>query len=378
MLDRLLHPLLGPWRSMAAMRRTRREALLMHLGHDKVIGWEDGSPIHSLFIPGEHSLAMIRSRARMFNMVRFGRTVPIVGAFGVTAECECRCSHCSDWDHDGRGLDTATWKQAISDSLALGVYLAIFTGGEPLLRPDLEELIAHVDPGWAVPVMFTNGLHLAARAAALRRAGLRRVLVSFDHADPARHDGNRGVAGIFARAAEGVATCRAQGMLTGISTFADPGRLEDGTLDGLLALARRLQVNEVVLFDAMPIGRWRGRSAVPALGDPYYGRLKAWVDQRQRQERVGIWSYNQIRSLASCGCSAGSTTFKIGWDGEVLPCDFCHHGVGNITREPLETLWNRLSAAARQSNAGGSGCRVLRGAATPAPAEAAACACASP
>lgn len=360
MLERLVHTVAGPFRAWGAMRRLRREALRMHLGHDKVIGWEDGSPVHSLFIPGEYGEPMVRSRARMFNLLRFGRSAPLVCALGMTNACQCRCSHCSAHGQPDEELSTAEWKRAIDDVLELGVYLLIFTGGEALLRPDLPELIAHVDRRRAVPVLFSNGLRLAERAGELRRAGLSRVFASFDVADAARHDAHRGVPGTFAAAAAGLAACRRLGMLTGVSTFADPERLADGTLDGLVGLAREQRVNELAIFDALPTGRWSGRHAIPPDGHPYYDELRRWVEAQQARTRFGIWSYRQVRSWTSCGCSAGTTTFKIASNGDVQPCDFCHRTIGNLRREPLPALWQRLNAMARREGAQGAGCWLLR------------------
>lgn len=361
MLKHLMYRLVGPLRAWSSMKETRRQALLMHLGHTKIIGWEGASPIHTLFIPGEFSSPMVRSRARMFNMLRFGRTMPVLCDFGMTNACQCTCQHCSAWGQQGTELDTTAWKKAVDDSLALGVYVIIFTGGEPLLRPDLAEIIAHVDKDQALPVLFTNGLLLAQRAQELHRAGLNRVLVSFDSPDAERHDANRGVPGTFAKAMEGIAACKKLGMLTAISTFADAQRLADGTMDGLVKLGKDLGVNEVVFFDALPTGRWKNRTAIPPEGHPHYQHLKTWVDARQQEyPNMGIWSYRQVRSLTSCGCSAGTTTFKIAFNGDVQPCDFCHRTIGNITNESLEKLWNRLQGMARRENATGTGCWLMR------------------
>ena len=55
-------------------------------------------------------------------------------------------------------LSTEEAKRLIDDAEDLGVTVIAFTGGEPLLRKDIFELVAHVDENKAVPIMFTNAL----------------------------------------------------------------------------------------------------------------------------------------------------------------------------------------------------------------------------
>lgn len=124
---------------------------------------------------------------------RFGRAVRDLRV-SVTDHCNLRCTYCMPAD----GLDWLPTEQVLStDELIrvlriavteLGVETIRFTGGEPLLRRDLEELIAAVAtlPSRPEIAMTTNGLGLTRRIDGLVAAGLDRINVSLDTVDPAR------------------------------------------------------------------------------------------------------------------------------------------------------------------------------------------------
>jgi len=101
----------------------------------------------------------------------------------LTYRCPLHCVFCSnpvDYARHGEELDTATWKRVLSEARALGAVQLGFSGGEPLLRSDLEELVAHARGLGFYTNLITSGVGLTrARAKALRAAGLDHVQLSF-------------------------------------------------------------------------------------------------------------------------------------------------------------------------------------------------------
>ena len=116
----------------------------------------------------------------------------------VTGRCNLCCVYCRPEGaaHGAAGPDpsVATLRLLVECAAAEGVRKVRLTGGEPLLRVDLEELVRAVSsvPGIAETVMTTNGLGLAGRAGGLRDAGLQRVNVSLDTLRPERMAGMAG------------------------------------------------------------------------------------------------------------------------------------------------------------------------------------------
>jgi len=101
----------------------------------------------------------------------------------LTYRCPLHCVFCSnpvDYARHGEEVDTATWKRVLGEARALGAVQLGFSGGEPLLRDDLEELVAHAHGLGFYTNLITSGIGLtAARAQALKRAGLDHVQLSF-------------------------------------------------------------------------------------------------------------------------------------------------------------------------------------------------------
>ncbi len=112
----------------------------------------------------------------------------------VTDRCNLRCTYCMpadglDWLGTDRVLGTEEFIRVLTVAVRdLGIRSIRFTGGEPLLRRDLEEIIAAVSSLTPAPeiALTTNGVGLARRVDALVAAGLRRINVSLDTVDSAR------------------------------------------------------------------------------------------------------------------------------------------------------------------------------------------------
>ena len=182
----------------------------------------------------------------------------MAATLALTDDCQCSCVHCSAAMRPRRSseLTTSEWKRVIEECLQLGVQLVTFTGGEPLLRRDLEELVASVPPHLAVVLFFSNGLALTEeRLCSLKKAGVYAIQLSLDSADPDAHDAMRGAPGAF-RAVERAARMAVEaGLPVGISTYASNESVDGRRLTKLAALAAEWGVCEISVFDAIRTGR---------------------------------------------------------------------------------------------------------------------------
>ena len=101
----------------------------------------------------------------------------------LTYRCPLHCVFCSnpvDYARHGDELDTAHWKRILAEARALGAVQLGFSGGEPLLRSDLEELVAHARALGFYTNLITSGVGLTpARARGLKAAGLDHIQLSF-------------------------------------------------------------------------------------------------------------------------------------------------------------------------------------------------------
>lgn len=146
-----------------------------------------------------------------------GRTIRCLRV-SVTDRCDLRCRYCGTggdirWLPRESILSHEEVVEIVRVAIGMGIDAVRLTGGEPLLRRGIVDLVAMLGalPGLKDLSLTTNGLRLAERAAALARAGLRRVNVSLDATDPARYreiTGGGDVAAVLA----GIASARAAGL----------------------------------------------------------------------------------------------------------------------------------------------------------------------
>ena len=117
----------------------------------------------------------------------------------LTHRCPLRCPYCSnplELSRASAELDTATWKRVFTQAAELGVLQVHFSGGEPLVRRDLAELVRHANEIGLYGNLITSGIHLdAARLKELVEAGLEHVQLSFQDADTVSGDRIAGLAG---------------------------------------------------------------------------------------------------------------------------------------------------------------------------------------
>ncbi|MFH0964931.1 MAG: radical SAM protein, partial [Planctomycetota bacterium] len=203
----------------------------------KVIAKKGEANVYNLYNPPQPTPAGMRALERKVKEVIFRRIFPATANLAITHRCQCKCVHCSAEpfvDPKRQELTTEDLKTVIDGALDLGASLVILVGGEPLLRKDLCELIAHIDRDKAMPMIFTNGLLLEQAAEQLAEAGLQTLNISIDSSEAAQHDEFRGVPRLYEHAFRGAAKCRGLGILTGISTYATGQNLRDGSLERLL------------------------------------------------------------------------------------------------------------------------------------------------
>ena len=310
----------------------------------ELLSRHDGRWVLNSFLPPFPSPAF----DRMFENLLSGRRLSPVSAYlGVCAQCPYDCWHCSLKGRRSGELPKETWLSAIRQLHGLGASIIGFTGGEPLSRADLPELVEAASRGGAAAVVFTSGACMdGGKAAALGRAGLWGFCVSLDHPDPAECGRLRGSREAYGRAIEALRMAKAAGFYTMIGAVATRTLVDGRLYEGLYAVARAEGVHELRLIEPMPCGRLSQGRDDALLGPERVARLRAFhVETNRRRRLPKVCAFNQIESPEIFGCGAGTQHLFIDSAGEVCPCDFTPLGFGNIRSEPLAVSWERMNAA---------------------------------
>ena len=303
----------------------------------------------------------------------------------TTAACNLSCKHCRRLELDAtRDELTTAEAKAMIDGIAEVARtvpragaggpaghgtggppstILVFSGGEPLMRPDLWELLAHAKAAGLTLALATNGTkvddEIAGRIAA---AGVARVSISLDGADAATHDAFRGQAGSFEAALAGQARLRARGVGTQINcTVAHHNR------DQLPALRERciaIGAEALHLFVVVPVGcgveltesmrlsadevesvlGWLADQAddprlfVKATCAPQFARIA-----RQKGKLPALRGHahgNKAGVNATTrGCLAGSAVCFVSAKGEVFPCGYLPVECGHLRKQAFPEIW---------------------------------------
>lgn len=205
--------------------------------------------------------AALCTRAPSVRQLRFDvATRPFLVLFELTRACDLACRHCraeSVSRRDPEELTTEEVRSVLDDLVALGPPRprVVFTGGDPLKRPDLADLVAHAaSRGLSVavsPAGTTRATHVS--LATLRLAGARAVSFSLDAASPRVHDAFRGVDGSFRWTLDGCRAATQVGLRLQVNTTVTPSTVLE--LPALARLVAELGAALWSVFFVVPTGR---------------------------------------------------------------------------------------------------------------------------
>lgn len=202
---------------------------------------------------------------------------PLLVIWEVTRACALACQHCrasaEDW-RDPRELTLDEGRRLIDDVAAMGTPLIVFTGGDPLQRQDLEDLVRH-----AVARKLTVGTIPAVtprisreRIISLRDAGVHQMALSLDGETAAKHDAFRRVEGTFALAMNAATWIREAGVPLQINSVFGAWNFND--FDAVAELVVSLGIVFWEVFFLVPTGRGAGlQSCTPQQMEVLFGKL---------------------------------------------------------------------------------------------------------
>jgi MoaA/NifB/PqqE/SkfB family radical SAM enzyme/SAM-dependent methyltransferase len=260
----------------------------------------------------------------------------------VTNRCCFDCWHCYNAGRSQKDLPLATLVSLVSDLQQRGVVMVTLTGGEPLLRADLEQICGAFDDRSTV-ILGTTGWGLTAeRAHGLKDAGVFGVGISLDSDRPAEHDAKRGRDGAFGAALDALATAGGAGLYPYVVTVADAQMLRPERFIPFMEFAGRRGAVEVHLLEPSATGKLAGRTDA-MLTDAHRQIILDYQRQVAAREDLPVLStFTYLESPDSFGCGAGLTHIYVDGSGELCPCNLVPMSFGNVASEPLDAILDRM------------------------------------
>lgn len=252
--------------------------------------------------------------------------------------CNVHCEHCSIKPFQGRknarSLTPEDVKDLFRQADAMGLSRVTITGGEPLVFPDLDELVAAIDPRKFYINCDTNGMLLTSPVARhLKSIGVDRVQLSVDSLDPAVHDAFRGKEGLHAKAMRGIRAAWEHGLSIFIQTVVTKQRLYSVEFTDFLRYFNDMGIGVFVSY-AKPVGAWAGNFDV--LIDRNDMRYMETLEKEFK-----VFTHLTKAYGTDMGCISVKGMFSVTQYGDVLPCPYIHTSIGNIFEEPLQTIIDR-------------------------------------
>jgi radical SAM protein len=183
---------------------------------------------------------------------------PFLAIWEVTQSCDLACKHCraaaQPIAHPDE-LTTTEGKALIDQIAAMHVPIFVFTGGDPLKRKDVFELIRHAADQGVKVALTPSATPLLTREAIfqLKAAGLVRLGISLDGSTPEIHDAFRGLSGTWARTIQAIEWANEAGIPIQVHTTISRHNAHD--LDNLCALFEKLAIVMWNVFFLVPVGR---------------------------------------------------------------------------------------------------------------------------
>jgi MoaA/NifB/PqqE/SkfB family radical SAM enzyme/SAM-dependent methyltransferase len=271
--------------------------------------------------------------------------------FAVTNRCGYKCWHCYNAGRSQNDLPLAKLREVARTLQELHAVRVTLSGGEPLLRSDLEDIAASFDDSTYLNLNTTGAGLTPERARSLRDSGVFACGVSIDSADPDEHDRLRGIPGAFTTALRGIDNAAQAGLYPYIVTVATHDMLKPGRIEEFLRFAGGIGAREVHLLEPCATGKLAG--VRDALLDK---REKEGIIECQKKTAGDmslpiLSSFLYLESPEAFGCGAGITHLYIDGAGEVCPCNLVPLSFGNVLNDPLKKILEKMGAYFRQPRA---------------------------
>ncbi|HEX9261088.1 MAG TPA: radical SAM protein [Candidatus Bathyarchaeia archaeon] len=276
--------------------------------------------------------------------------VPLVVSWNITRKCNLKCDHCyiNATKDEYRGELTTDEAKRLMDQIAeVSRPLLILSGGEPLLRTDIYDLLSYgAGKGFRMGLGSNGSLIDEAVAKKLKNAGAKTVSISLDSSIPELHDEFRGVEGSWKKAVGAIKALKKNGLLVQVNTTVTQQNYEE--IDKIMSLAEELEVENFHLFFLVPTGRGTKIADIsPAMYEHMIKTTFAKTGKHNLNVRpscapqfmriardMGLDMKQWIR-----GCLAGLYYCRVYPNGDITPCPYLPVKLGNTREKTFSEIW---------------------------------------
>jgi 12,18-didecarboxysiroheme deacetylase len=302
------------------------------------------------------------------HLLQFSADKKPVVVWNVTKACNLRCIHCyasADNRPSENELTTEEGFRLLEDLAQFGCPVVLFSGGEPLVRPDIFDLIAYAVRLGLRAVLSTNGTlidHVLAKE--LKKFGLSYVGISLDGIGEV-HDRFRGSKGCFEKVIQAIENCQREGLKVGLRFTINKFNAEE--IPKVFDFVEEMKIPRICFYHLV----YAGRGTKLMEYDLSHEETRKWVDYiidrtkelHDKGHKVevltvdnhadGPYLYLRMKRegnpraeevyqllLMNGGNNSGVGIGCVSWDGEVHADQFWrHYSFGNVRKRPFSEIW---------------------------------------
>ncbi|WP_303840471.1 putative heme d1 biosynthesis radical SAM protein NirJ2 [Selenomonas ruminantium] len=271
-------------------------------------------------------------------------------SWNTTNNCNMYCAHCyRDAGCKAEDeLSTEEAKKLLREIAKAGFKIMIFSGGEPLTRPDIVELVKYASDLGLFPVFGTNGTLITLEMAkALKEAGARGMGISLDSLDKEKHDKFRAYPSGWDGAVQGMKNCREVGLPFQIHTTVMDWNQQE--LEAMTDFAVEIGAKAHHFFFLVPTGRAATIEEESLRAEQYEDVLTRIMKKQQEvdielkptcaPQFLRIADQLGIKTRFHRGCLAGLSYCIISPRGKVQPCAYLNMELGDVHDTPFDEIW---------------------------------------
>lgn len=274
----------------------------------------------------------------------------MIVSWNTTNACNMYCDHC--YREAGckaeEELSTSEAKTMLEQIARAGFKIMIFSGGEPLLRPDILELVAYATKLGLRPVFGTNGTLITLDMAhKLKAAGTMGMGISLDSMDAKKHNEFRKFPNAWEGAVQGMKNCREAGLPFQIHTTVMDWNSHE--LEAMTDFAVELGAVAHHFFFLVPTGRAKTIEAESLRAEQYEAVLTRIMKKQQEvdielkptcaPQFMRIAAQMGVKTRFRRGCLAGTAYCIISPRGKVQPCAYLNMELGDVRETPFDEIW---------------------------------------
>ena len=274
----------------------------------------------------------------------------MIVSWNTTNACNMYCKHCyrDAGAKAAEELSTPEAKSLLDGIARAGFKIMIFSGGEPLMRPDIVELVEYAARLRLLPVFGTNGTLISAdKARELKAAGARGMGISLDSLDKNKHDAFRNFAGAWEGAVRGMENCRAAELPFQIHTTVMEWNKHE--LEDMTDFAVKIGAKAHHFFFLVPTGRAKTIEEESLRTDSYEEVLTRIMKKQQQvdielkptcaPQFIRIAGELGLKTRFRRGCLAGLSYCIVSPKGKVQPCAYLNMEIGDVREKPFDEIW---------------------------------------